>query len=174
MNMTDPAVELYYGAERADVREVLRWRILGMPGGRRQLLVWLVLLPLVAPLLIVVQHGRRADPGGLAVAAGVGALCGAGGLLLDRWRVARRMYAWASEYPEYRCVVTGLGVQNHRPDGTAVAYRWAQYTGWTETRNLFVFVFHNGDLGWLPKRAAQGPSGIDRVRGILEGNLRRL
>lgn len=174
MDMTGQAVELHYSAARADVREVLRWRALGVHAGRRQLLVWLVLLPLVAPLLLVVQHGRRADPGGLALAAGVGALCGAGGLLLDRWRVARRMYAWASEYPEYRCVVTALGMQNHRPDGTAVAYRWAQYTGWTETRNLFVFVFYNGDLGWLPKRAAQSPSDIDRIRAVFDRNLRQL
>ncbi|MCX5198120.1 YcxB family protein [Streptomyces sp. NBC_00249] len=170
----DRAVELYYTAERRDVREVLRRRAVRAPGGRKQLLLYLVLLPLVPAALIVLQRGRETDPAGLAFAVGVGVLCGALGLLLDRWRVARRMYAWASEHPEYRCVVTELGTSNHRPDGTAVTYRWAQYTGWTETRNLFVLVFYTGDIGWLPKRAALVPADIDRIRSVLDRNLTRI
>ncbi|MCX4778304.1 YcxB family protein [Streptomyces sp. NBC_01264] len=174
MDTTDQAVELYYSAARRDVREVLRWRAVRAPGGRVQLLVWLVLVPLAPLTLIVVQHGRGTDPAGLAFAAGVGVVLGAACLCLDLWRLARRMYRWASKHPEYRCVIAEREVRNHRPDGTAAVYAWARYTGWTETRNLFVFVHGNGDLAWLPKRAALVPADLDRLRAILGRNLRRL
>ncbi|MET9605428.1 YcxB family protein [Streptomyces sp. NPDC006512] len=170
---TAEQVELSYRSARADVREALRWRALAAPGGRRELLLWLVLVPLVAPVIIVLRAGRATDPAGLAVAAGAGVLCGALGLLLDRWRAARRLYARASERG-YRCVVTELGMSSHRPDGTVVAHRWAQYTGWAETRNLFVFVYCNGHVGWLPKRAAAAPGDIDRIRAVLDRNLARI
>ncbi|MEU3724037.1 YcxB family protein [Streptomyces sp. NPDC031705] len=173
MDMTDRAVELYYRAARRDAWEVLRWRAVKVPAGRKELLLWLVLLPLVAPALVVAQHGRAVDPASLAVAGGVGLALGAVCLWLERWRTARRMYRWASEHREYRLVVTGLGIQNHRPDGTAVAYRWDKYKGWAETRGLFVLVFINGDLGWVPKRDAQEPDDLDRIRSLFDRNLTR-
>ncbi|MEU6863001.1 YcxB family protein [Streptomyces sp. NPDC046876] len=104
------------------------------------------------------------------MAAALGALS----LSLLQWRTARRWYAWAAEYPEYRCAISGLGMRNHRPDGTAEATRWDQCTGWTETRNLFVRAFDNGNLGWLPKRGALVPEDLDRLRATLDANLRRL
>ncbi|MFD7263398.1 hypothetical protein [Streptomyces sp. NPDC059874] len=174
MDMTDRAVELYYGASRRDVWEVLRWRALRAPGGRKQLLLWLVVIPSVPLALIVVQHGRGTEPAGLAFAGGVGLVLGAVCLCLELWRSARRMYRWAAEHPEYRCVVTEAGTRNHRPDGTAATSAWQRYAGWTETRNLFVFVHRKGDLGWLPKRGALVPSDVDRVRAVLERNLKRL
>ncbi|MFD3676611.1 YcxB family protein [Streptomyces sp. NPDC058613] len=174
MDMTDWAVELRYGPARRDVREVLRWRAVRAPAGRGQALLWLVLVPLVPVLLIVVRHGRGTSPAGLAFAAGVGSALGALCLGLDLYRLARRMYRWAAEHPEYRCVVTERGVSDHRPDGTVAAYRWDRYRGWTETRNLFVLVFANGTLGWLPKRAAAAPGDIDRIRAALDRNLSRI
>lgn len=174
MDTTDWAVELHYGPARRDVREVLRWRAVRAPAGRRQALLWLVLVPLVPAALIVGQHGRETSPVGLAFAAGVGSALGALCLGLDLYRLARRMYRWAAEHPEYRCVVTERGLSNHRPDGTVAAYEWDRYRGWTETRNLFVFVFAGGTLGWLPKRAAAVPEDIDRIRAVLDRNLRRL
>ncbi|MGW5850119.1 hypothetical protein ACWFQ8_19580 [Streptomyces sp. NPDC055254] len=174
MDMMDRAVELHYGAARRDVREVLRWRALGSPAGRTQALLWLVLVPLVPLVLIVVQHGRGTDPAGLAFAGAVGAALGALCLFLDLRRLARRMYRRAARRPEYRCVLTERGVCDHRPDGTVIAYGWDKYRGWTETRNLFVLVFANGDLGWLPKKAAAAPGDIDRIRAVLDRNLPRI
>ncbi|MFJ3878238.1 YcxB family protein [Streptomyces sp. NPDC090077] len=174
MDTTNQAVELHYGAAPHDAWAVLRWRALRTPAGRRELLLWLVALPAVPVALVAAQHGRAADPAGLALAGGVGALLGAVWHLLDLRRRARRMHRWAAEHPEYTCVVTGLGTQNHRPDGTAVAYRWDKYRGWAETRGLFVLVFHNGDLGWLPKRAARAPGDLDRIRSFFDRNLTRL
>ncbi|MFG3000159.1 YcxB family protein [Streptomyces sp. NPDC048340] len=174
MDTTGRAVELYCAAERRDVREVLRWRAFGAPFSRVRLLIRLLLVPLVAPVIIVAQHGRQTYPAGLALAAGAGVLCGALGLLYDRWRAARPMYAWAAAHPEYRCVVAEAGMRSHRPDGTAVAYRWGQYRGWTETPNLFLFVFYDGELGWLPKRAASDPADIGRIRAVFGRNLTRI
>ncbi|MFF5704342.1 YcxB family protein [Streptomyces sp. NPDC012794] len=173
MDTTDRAVELHYGAARRDAWEVLRWRALSTPGGRKELLLWLVALPGVPIGLVVLQRGRAADLAGLAFAGGVGMALGAVLHCLDLRRRARRMYRWAAEHPEYKLVVTGLGTQNHRPDGTAVAYRWDKYRGWAETRGLFVLVFLNGDLGWVPKRAARTPEDLDRIRSFFDRNLTR-
>ncbi|MFD9409233.1 YcxB family protein [Streptomyces sp. NPDC059989] len=174
MDMADQAVELHGSAARRDVREALRWRAVGAPGGRKRLMLWLVLVPLAPVALIVVRHGRGTDPAGLAFAAGAGVVLGAVCLCLDLWRLARRMYRRASKHPEYRCVVTEREVRSHRPDGTATAYTWARYTGWAETRNLFILVYGGEGLGWLPKRGAQDPADVARVRAILERNLKRV
>ncbi|MEU8778481.1 YcxB family protein [Streptomyces sp. NPDC048606] len=174
MDTTDRAVELRYGARRRDAWEVLGRRALRTPGGRGELLLWLVVLPLVPCAVIVLQRGRGTDPAGLALAAGVGVCLGALCAVLELWRRARRMYRWAAEHPEYRCVITERGTHNHRPDGTAVVYPWSKYRGWAETRGLFVFVFANGELGWLPKRSAATPEDLDRVRELLGANLPRV
>ncbi|WP_405980758.1 YcxB family protein [Streptomyces sp. NBC_00158] len=173
MDMADQAVELRYRAARHDAWAVLRWRALRTPAGRGELLLWLVGIPAVPIALITAQHGSAVDPAGLALAGGVGLVPAAVWLWLDMVRRARRMHRWAAEHPEYRFVVTGLGTQNHRPDGTAVAYKWDKYRGWAETRSLFVLVFSNGDLGWLPKRAAT-PGDLDRIRSFFDRNLTRL
>lgn len=174
MDMTDGAVGLHYGPARRDVREVLRWRAVRAPAGRRQALLWLVLVPLVPAVLIVGQQGRGTSPAGLAFAVGAASALGALCLCLDLYRLARRMHRWAAEHPEDRCVVTERGLSHHRPDGTVVAYEWDRYQGWTETRNLFVLVFANGTPGWLPKRAATAPGDIDGIRAVLDRNLRRI
>ncbi|MET8749207.1 YcxB family protein [Streptomyces sp. NPDC004667] len=174
MDMTERAAELYYDTTRRDVWELLRWRALKAPGGRRQLLLWLVVLPLAPLPLITARHGWAVDPAALASTLGLGMALGTLCLWLERWRAARRMYRWAAEYPEYKMVVTELGTQNHRPDGTAVAYGWDEYTGWAETGGLFVFVFRNGDLGWVPKRCALTPEDLDRIRSFFDRNLTRL
>ncbi|GLV97108.1 YcxB family protein [Streptomyces lavendulae] len=174
MDTTDRAAELYYGAARRDVWELLRWRVLKAPGRRRQLLLWLLVLPLVPLVLITAQHGRAVDPVALACTVGAGVACGAVCLWLELWRTARRTYRWAAEHPGYALVVTGHGTQNRRPDGTAVSYGWDKYTGWAETRGLFVFVFFNGDLGWVPKRCARTPEDLDRIRSFFDRNLTRL
>ncbi|RSS62856.1 YcxB family protein [Streptomyces sp. WAC07061] len=174
MDTTEPAVELRYVAAGRDAWEVLRWRALRTPAGRRGLLLWLVALPAVPVALVAAQHGRAADPAGLAFAGGVGMVLGAVWHCLDLRRRARRMHRWAGEHPEYTCVVTALGTRNHRPDGTAVAHTWDRYRGWAETRSLFVLVFRGGDLGWLPKRAAAAPGDLDRIRSFFDRNLTRI
>ncbi|MEU7552124.1 YcxB family protein [Streptomyces sp. NPDC044571] len=51
---------------------------------------------------------------------------------------------------------------------------WHQLTGWAETRGLFVFAYHGtGDLAWLPKRGALTPAELERVRALIDRNLRR-
>ncbi|MFK0253381.1 hypothetical protein [Streptomyces sp. NPDC090445] len=74
-------IEVHYGAARRDVREVVRVRLLRTPWGRRELLSCLLVGTAVPPLLAFAfwAHHMR--------------------------RLARRMYAWASEHDAYCCTV---------------------------------------------------------------------
>ncbi|MFD9474854.1 YcxB family protein [Streptomyces goshikiensis] len=177
MDMTDQAVELYYGARRGDVREVQRFALRRFPPARRALRAHFLAgasgagATVLAGLVIPPHPARGLPPAALiGVAVAVGLL----GSLVALWRGGRRMYAWASEYPEYRCVVSAAGTANHRPDGTSAVYGWDACAAWAETPNLFVFVYANGrDLGWIPKRAALVPEDLERLRGLLDRNLTR-
>ncbi|MFJ5634595.1 hypothetical protein ACIQF5_18410 [Streptomyces goshikiensis] len=177
MDMTDQAVELHYSAKRGDVREVQRFALRRFPPARRALGAHFLAgtsgagATVLAGLVIPPHPARGLPPAALiGFAVAVGLL----GSLVALWRGGRRMYAWASEYPEYRCVVSAAGTANQRPDGTSAVYGWDVYAAWAETPNLFVFVYANGrDLGWLPKRAAPVPGGLERLRGLLDRNLSR-
>ncbi|MFJ6796742.1 YcxB family protein [Streptomyces sp. NPDC091268] len=175
MDTTDAAVELYYGTDRGDVREVLRWRVLGSPGGRGQLLRRLVLVPSAPLVLLAAGHGRATDPAALACAAGVGMALGAGCLALDVRRLARRLYRWTSKYPVYHGVLGERGLRVHRPDGSTKAHPWERFASWTETPNLFVLIRRTtGEPTWLAKRGVPAPADVDRIRAILDRNLKRL
>ncbi|MFI5638987.1 YcxB family protein [Streptomyces goshikiensis] len=178
MDMIDQAVELRYSARREDVREVQRFALRGFPPARRALGARFLAgafgagATVLAGLVIPPHPARVLPPAALiGLAVAVGLL----GSLVALWRGGRRMYAWASEHPEYRCVLSAAGTANHRPDGTSVVYGWDVYAAWAETPNLFVFVYANGrDLGWLPKRAVLVPGELERLRGLLGRNLSRV
>ncbi|MER6389295.1 YcxB family protein [Streptomyces sp. NPDC001523] len=165
------AVEFRYGATRRDVREMLCVRLRKTPWGRREVLAKVLFclpVPWAASWLF-----PGPDPS-LPVLLGAGLVLGSAVWLYFMGRPARRQYLWASEYPEYRCVIDESGSRNHRPDGTSAVLAWEQYIGWTETRGLFVFLFTTGELGWLPKRGASTPADLDRARDLVGRRVRRL
>ncbi|MFD0359001.1 YcxB family protein [Streptomyces sp. NPDC127110] len=174
MDMTDQAVELRYGVERRDVREMLRWRAVTAPGGRKELLLYLLLLPLAGFAFIVIREDRPMGPPELALAGAVSVPAGAGVLLFGGWRLARRMYRSAAVHPEYRCVIDERGFRTHRSDGTVEDSAWEDHRGWAETRNLFVFVCADGALAAVPKRAALVPEDLDRLRELSARKLPRV
>ncbi|MFF2192347.1 YcxB family protein [Streptomyces sp. NPDC058157] len=174
MNMTDQAVELAYRPERGDTGEVLRWHATRTWAGRLRPLMWLVVLPLLAPASIVLRDGGDVDLEALALLTGMAECVGLAGLALTWSGMARRLRRCASEYPEYRCTLTGSGMRCPRPDGPTVDLAWTEYRRWSETRNLFVLDAGGGRLGWIPKRAARTPADVERVREILAAGLPRL
>ncbi|MFD6880216.1 MULTISPECIES: YcxB family protein [unclassified Streptomyces] len=172
MDTTDQAVGLYYGTARSDVRQVQRWCLRERPRDRRGLPSRLLSVPVLVVALVWLTNGGRVPEPAVTVAAGL--VMGLLWCLTDLALRCRRWYAWAAEYPEYHCVVSESGMSNYRPDGTVVDHGWARYSGWSETRHLFVVVFTTGDVGWLPKRAATTAQDIDRIRSIFDRNLTRV
>ncbi|MFE5541297.1 YcxB family protein [Streptomyces sp. NPDC056492] len=114
------------------------------------------------------------------VARGVGLLVG--GVLL--WGIgplgprlqARAFRGLLEKTGETRAVVDGTGV---RLTATACDTRigWAVQPTYAETDELFVMLSEDKravSMTVLPKRGARSPADIDRLRAVLDANLRRL
>ncbi|MFC9811081.1 YcxB family protein [Streptomyces virginiae] len=115
----------------------------------------------------------------LPVAVVVGAVLalGAGvfGVVRGRRSMARRLHAvWAS-YGQCRTVVDERGAAT---TGETMSYTadWKLFTHYAETPDLFVLVGgpRASCLAVVPKRGAEEPADIDRLRAILDRNLRGL
>jgi hypothetical protein len=89
--------------------------------------------------------------------------------------MARRMFSVVEPYGQCRMVADDRGVVS---TGERVSFTvdWAVFRDYLETPGLFVLL--GGDraagVAVLPKRGAQNPADIDRLRAILDRNLKRL
>ncbi len=105
------------------------------------------------------------------VALGV-ALCG---VFSIRRSMARQMYSVVEKYGECRTVADERGAAT---TGETMSYTmdWTLFPQYTETPELFVLIGGTRAvaIGVLPKRGAQHPADIDRLRAILDRNLRRV
>lgn len=168
---TEQAVFVYEPV-LADFRGAVRVRALRTASGRAET----VLLP-VMTLALVTAYGvlRGMTPAVIVVAAVLSAGAGAFGGVRGRRSMARRLHAVAALYgqcrtvvDERRCATTGDGM-SHTAD-------WKLFTQYAETSGLFVLFGgpRAACVTVLPKRGAEEPADIDRLRAILDGNLRRL
>ncbi|MFI5764427.1 YcxB family protein [Streptomyces sp. NPDC051563] len=168
---TEQAVFVYEPV-LADFRGAVRVRALRTASGRAET----VLLPLMT-LALVTAYGvlRGMTPAVIVVAAVLSAGAGAFGGVRVRRAMARRLHAVAALYGTCRTVVDERGAAT---EGGNMSYSadWKLFTQYAETPELFVLL--GGPratcITALPKRGAEEPADIDRLRAILDRNLRRL
>ncbi|MGK5627833.1 YcxB family protein [Streptomyces sp. URMC 123] len=170
-SVRDAAVEFDYQPTAADFEEALRARARRTPAGRAQAL----LAPLAAVVAVVVFTALRAAslPVGivsLVISVGVASW----GTLRGLRTMARRMHSIVEPYgpgrmvaDDRRAVFTGERV--------SFTNDWTVFREYLETPHLFVLLSGEraAGLAVLPKRGARVPADVDRLRAILDRNLKR-
>ncbi|MEV7561730.1 hypothetical protein ACGFYY_26035 [Streptomyces sp. NPDC048331] len=159
-----PTLEDFHGAIRVRARRT---------GAGR---VETALPPLLTTSLML---GFGVSRGLLPVALGVGLVLalGAGlfGAARGRRGMARRLHGAMATYGQCRTEVDERGAAT---TGETMSYTsdWTLFTDFAETPELFVLLGgpRASCLAVLPKRGAQEPADVERLRGILGRNLRKL
>lgn len=89
--------------------------------------------------------------------------------------MARRMFSMMEPYGQCRVVADDRGAVT-TGERASFSMDWPVFREYLETPGLFVLL--GGDratgVGLLPKRGAQDPADVDRLRAILDRNLKRL
>ncbi|MCX4962620.1 hypothetical protein [Streptomyces virginiae] len=159
-----PTFEDFHGAVRARARKT--------GAGRAET----VLLPLVT-ICLTVGFGlsRELLPVVVAVSAVLGLGAGLFGAARGRRGMARRLHGAMATYGQCRTEVDERGTST---TGETMSYTadWKLFTHYAETSELFVLLggTRASCVAVLPKRGAQEPADVDRLRGILGRNLRKL
>ncbi|MFD5429635.1 hypothetical protein [Streptomyces sp. NPDC127084] len=167
----DVSVEFVYRPALADIEGALRARAFRTPAGRAQQL----LAPVLAAVAAVVFGALRGAPVLVWIISAV--LSAAIGCWAVRWglrTMSRRMFSILEPYGECRTVADERGAVT-TAERASFSFEWTVHREYLETPGLFVLL--GGDqassVGVLPKRGAQGPEDVDRVREILDRHLRR-
>ncbi|MGW1211815.1 YcxB family protein [Streptomyces sp. NPDC002499] len=166
------AVEFGYRLTAADFEEALRARARRSPAGRAQLLT----APLIAVVAVVVFSVVQ-DPTlpVLIISLVLVVAVTSWGAVRGLRTMARRMFSVMETYGQCRMVADdhGTAVTGERASTTV---DWTAFREYVETPGLFVLL--SGDraagVAVLPKRGAQDPADVDRLRAILDHNLKRL
>ncbi|MFF9806912.1 YcxB family protein [Streptomyces coeruleorubidus] len=166
------AVEFVYRPTAADFEEALRARARRSPAGRAQALM----APLVAAIAVTVFSAVQEEPLAvwiisLVLAVPVAFWATARGLRT----MARRMFSMVEPYGQCQTVANDRGAVT-TGERASFSMDWTVFREYLETPGLFVLL--GGDraagVALLPKRGAQDPADVDRLRAILERNLKRL
>ncbi|CAM5410148.1 hypothetical protein [Streptomyces fimicarius] [Streptomyces griseus] len=169
---TGADVVFVYRPTVADFEEALRARALRTGAGRVQAMTGpVVSVGALAGFGLVV--GMSAPV--LVVALVVCAAVVSWGTLRALRTQARRMFSIVEPYGQCRMVADELGAVS---TGERVSFtvEWAVHREYLETARLFVLLGGERSAGVavLPKRGAQGPEGVERLRAILDRNLKPL
>ncbi|WP_416973678.1 YcxB family protein [Streptomyces sp. 4F14] len=166
------AVEFVYEPTVADFEEAVRGRALRSPAGRVQAVMPLLL----AVATVVVFSALRDSPLPLWIISLVLVVAiSVWGTLRGLHTTARRLFSIVGPYGQCRMVADDRGAVS---TGERVSFtvEWTVFREYLETPGLFVLL--GGDraagVAVLPKRGAQDPADVDRLRGILDRNLKRL
>ncbi|BBC34567.1 uncharacterized protein SGFS_058610 [Streptomyces graminofaciens] len=166
------AVEFVYQPTAADFEEALRGRARRSPAGRVQALM----APLVAATAVVVFSVLRDAPLPVLIISLVLSMAVASwGTVRGLRTMARRMFSVVEPYGQCRMVADDRGAVS---TGERVSFTvdWTVFREYLETPGLFVLL--GGDraagVAVLPKRGAQNPADVDRLRAILDRSLKRL
>ncbi|MEV5200955.1 YcxB family protein [Streptomyces sp. NPDC053720] len=165
-------VELEYQPTTADFAEALNARAKLSVGGRmqRRLLILVPVLAVSAGILVALGGDR---PGAVFWVALVAVMVS---VILTPWLQARQLYRFAARQGTCRTMVRESGVQVVT-DHSTTTVNWAMVPRYRETPLLFVLF--SGDkqatgVTMLPKRGVRGPDDLDRLRSVLDRNIRRL
>ncbi|MEU9374490.1 hypothetical protein AB0D94_12065 [Streptomyces sp. NPDC048255] len=169
---TEEQVAFVYRPTLADIQGAVQARARRTAAGRAETL----LLPVLTVLAVV---GLCLFRGTLPVVTAVSvvpalavALCG---VVWIRRTMARQMYSVVGQYGQCRTVADERGTAT---TGETMSFTtdWKLFPHYIETPELFVLVggTRAAAVGVLPKRGAQQPADVDRLRAILDRNLRRL
>ncbi|MGZ9930874.1 YcxB family protein [Streptomyces sp. NC-S4] len=155
-----------------DIRGAVRARARRTPAGRAETLL-LPLLTAVATAGLGLLGGSRPP---VILFSTVAALSVAiVGVFRIRRGMARRVYSVTEPYGECRTVVDEQGTAT---TGETMSYTmdWTLFPQYTETPELFVLFggTRAAAVATLPKRGAQHPDDLDRMRAILDRNLKRV
>ncbi|MGR4879121.1 YcxB family protein [Streptomyces sp. LARHCF249] len=169
------AVRLVYRVTPDDMADALRARDRKTPAGRRRQrgYVWCAAgLLLLAVLTALGRDGVR--PLSVGLVAG-GATLGAFALFGPRIQ-ARAFGGLLEKAGEVRTVVDDSGVLVTTAD-TQTRIGWTAQPSYAETDTAFVMLTADKQavgMTCLPKRGAQDPADIERLRAVLDRNLKRL
>ncbi|MFI1281580.1 YcxB family protein [Streptomyces sp. NPDC020858] len=165
-------VSLVYRLTLDDIRGAVRARARRTSAGRAETLL-LPLLSVAAVVGLCLLQGTLSIV--TAVSAAVALVVATCGVFSIRRSMARQVYSVVEQYGECRTVA---GEQGTATTGETMSYTmdWKLFPQYTETPELFVLVggTRAAAIGVLPKRGAQHPADIDRLRAILDRNLRRV
>ncbi|MCT2541431.1 MULTISPECIES: YcxB family protein [Streptomyces] len=165
-------VELEYQPTTADFAEALNARAKISRSGRMQRKL-LILMPALAVLMgITIASGRHGP--GAPVWVGLVAVMLA--VILTPWLQARQLYRFAVRQGTCRTVVRETGIEV-ATDHSTMTVNWPMVPRYRETPQLFVLFSgdkHATGITMLPKRGVRGPEELDRLRSVLDRNVRRL
>ncbi|MFJ4780608.1 hypothetical protein [Streptomyces sp. NPDC088762] len=171
----EQAVELAYRLTKADMAEALRARDRHTAAGRRRLWVFrgvgTLLLLLGVPALFA--SSPSTDKPAFFVAAGVLLWVVS---LYGHWLTARAFGGLLAKAGDTRTTVDDSGFQVANQASTT-RMGWAVHPTYAETAGSFVLLSEGKGavaIMVLPKRGAQDPAEVDRLRAILDRNLKRL
>ena len=166
------AVEFVYRLTVEDFEEALRARARRTVAGGVQILM----PPLVVMVAVVVTAVLRDESVPVLIITLVV------GVAVTSWRavrglrtMARRLSSVMEPYGECRMVADDRGVAT-TGERASITVDWTAFRQYLETPGLFVLL--GGDRATsvtvLPKRGAQDDADVDRLRVILDRNLKRL
>ncbi|WP_406837948.1 hypothetical protein ACICHK_19755 [Streptomyces sp. AHU1] len=167
------AVEFVYRPTAEDFEEALRARARRSPAGRVQFLM----APLTATVAVsVFSTLHDASPPVWIATLVLSVAATSWGAVRGLRTTARRMFGvMESSYGQCRMVADERGavITGERASHTT---EWTAHREYLETPGLFVLL--SGDraagIAVLPMRGAQDPADVDRLRAILDRNLKRL
>ncbi|WP_406395447.1 hypothetical protein [Streptomyces sp. NBC_00887] len=166
------AVELRFRLTARDCTNALRARSRVSADGRRSRLLGVLLLVLAA-VLVALEAGLGVDfPLPMYALAGItGPL-----MFLTPWLMARQVWGYVKRQGEARVRVDEDGV-TVTMDHSSGSSGWAAQPRYLETDELFVLLSDDRNataVTLLAKRGADGPTAVDRLRGILDRHLTRV
>ena len=167
---TGEQVVLVYRPTLADIQGAVRARARRTAVGRRE-----TLLLLLVGGVLVVGYGVVSDSSPVVIAFSTAVSLGVGLAVLAwaRRGTARQVYDLVGRYGECRTVVDDRGTATSGGTMSATTH-WTLFQQYVETRELFVLIGGAAVVEALPKRGAEHPEDIDRLRAILDRNLRRI
>ncbi|NEC91655.1 YcxB family protein [Streptomyces sp. SID12501] len=166
------AVEFVYQLVVADFEEAFRGRARRTAAGRVQVLMGPLVVVVVLAVFSVV---RDSEPHVLIISLVLGLAVTVRGAVRGLRTAARRMFSVMEPYGQCRMVADDRGMAT-TGERASFTVEWTVFRDYFETPGLFVLL--GGDrasgIAVLPKRGAQNPADLDRLRAILDRNLKRL
>ncbi|WP_326765515.1 YcxB family protein [Streptomyces sp. NBC_01591] len=165
-------VELEYQPTTADFAEALNARAKISRSGRMQRKL-LILMPAVAVLMGILIALGGDGPGAPFWVALVFVMVA---VILTPWLQGRQLYRFAASQGTCRTVVRETGIQVVT-DHSTTTVSWPMVPRYRETPELFVLFSDDKQaigITMLPKRGVRGPDDLDRLRSVLDRNVRRL